>query len=97
MRVHPTGKEAVVEASSGMRWDEALRSVGIQLQTLTFKEHGSRKQNRIPVGNQQELWGRRVERPGEFRITPETEAPEVPSLKRAGAGAIQRHLSDLKI
>lgn len=40
----------MAEAISGMKWDEALRSVGIQLQILTFKEPGSRKQNRIPVG-----------------------------------------------
>lgn len=50
MRVHQTGKKAVAEAISGMKWDEALRLVGIQLQILTFKEHGSRKQNRIPGG-----------------------------------------------
>lgn len=50
MRVHQTGKKAVAEAISGMKCDEALRSVGIQLQILTFKEHGSRKQNRIPEG-----------------------------------------------
>lgn len=33
-----------------MRWDGALRSVGIQLRILAFKEHGEQKLEEDPSG-----------------------------------------------